>query len=126
MAASSNSSLSGSSVSSGKFLRRAPHFSLPPFLQGATCLQSAWPSRPPRAPPTPPAAAAAVPERTPPRGLAMPLPAAGCPSGGAEGWGGTGTGEAQRGLGLPARRPAVSFCGAGTRGVPRLALSPEK
>lgn len=35
MAASSNSSLSGSSVSSGKFLRRTPHFSPPSILAGS-------------------------------------------------------------------------------------------
>lgn len=35
MAASSNSSLSGSSVSSGKFLQRAPHFSPPSILAGS-------------------------------------------------------------------------------------------
>lgn len=35
MAASSNSSLSGSSVSSGKFLQRAPHFCPPSILAGS-------------------------------------------------------------------------------------------
>lgn len=50
MAASSNSSLSGSSVSSGKFLRRAPHFSPPLHFsrQLPVCRAPRRPARPQR------------------------------------------------------------------------------
>lgn len=111
MAASSNSSLSGSSVSSGKFLQRAPHFCPPSILAGATCLQSASPSHSPR----PRRRRAQSPAGRSP-GAAMPLPGVGCPSGGTEGRNRDGGGAA--GPGSPPRLPTVPLCGVRERGAP--------
>lgn len=71
MAASSNSSLSGSSVSSGKFLRRAPHFFPPSILAGSYLSAERLAVPPAPRSPAPPAAAAVDPQ-----------PRAGSPPGG--------------------------------------------
>lgn len=82
MATSSNSSLSGSSVSSGKFLRRTPHFSPPSILAG-NYLSAERLAVPPAPSALGPAGSRRGGSRAPrglfPGGAAMPLPAAGCP-----------------------------------------------
>lgn len=105
MAASSNSSLSGSSVSSGKFLRRAPHFSLPSILAGSYL--SAERLAVPLAP---------SPRRALPRG-GDALPGVSQPSGGTER--ASRDGGSAAGPGSPPRRPTVPLCGVRERGAPR-------
>lgn len=118
MAASSNSSLSGSSVSSGKFLRRAPHFSPPSILAGSylSAERLAVPLVPaPRQALPQPRAGAPPGRRCPCPGSAVPQAA---PKGGSRDWG------SAAGPGSPPRRLAVPLCGVRERGAPRPAPSP--
>lgn len=97
MAASSNSSLSGSSVSSGKFLQRTPHFSPPSILAGSYLS----------------AERLAVP-LSPTARQALPQPRAGAPRGG---------GAPARGR-LSLRRHRRGKPGRGKRGGARYASQP--